>query len=94
MSASDQGITEARLEWWRRASCVLFGVIVLGISAWFGFLSAQVQNNRDSIDGLHVEIASLRELVMINTDAQRDTTMQLATLSGQLEILLRLDPLQ
>ena len=94
MSADEQGIVEARLEWWRRASFVLFGVIVLGIGAWFGILSGQVQDNRNSIDGLYTEIASLRELVTANTQAQRDTTSQLATLTGQLEILLRLDSLE
>lgn len=91
MSANDQGIIEARLEWWRRVSFALVSVIILGVVAWFGFLFAQVQGNRESINGLHVEIASLSELVMVNTQAQRDTTTQLAALTGQLEVLLLLD---
>ena len=94
MSATEQGIIEARLEWWRRASFALVSVIIVGVGAWFALLSTQVQDNRESIDGLHVEIASLRALVVANTQAQRDTTSQLATLTGQLEILVRLDSSQ
>lgn len=94
MSAEERGTIEARLEWWRRASLMLVAVIILGVGAWFGLLSTQVQDNRDSIDGLHSEIASLRVLVSATAQAQRDTTSQLATLTGQLDVLLRLDQLQ
>ncbi len=94
MSAEERGTIEARLEWWRRASLGLVGVIALGVAAWFGVLSGQVQDNRDSIDGLHSEIASLRVLVSATAQAQRDTTSQLAMLTGQLEMLVQLDLLQ
>lgn len=85
---------EARLEWWRRASFILIGVIILGVGAWFGILSAQVQDNHDSIAEIHSDIASLRELVTVSTLAQRDTTAQLAQLTGQIELILRLESAQ
>ena len=89
MSSDDRGANEAQLGFWRRAAFLLMAVIMAGVVGWFVFLGDQVQNNRDSINGLHVEIASLRELVMVNTQAQRDTTTQLAVLTGQLQILVR-----
>ena len=91
MSVKDQGTTEARLEFWRRASFALISVIIAGLGLFFGVLWNQVQDNRGSIAGLHKEIASLSELVMVNTRAQRDTTTQLAALTGQLDVLLLLD---
>lgn len=91
MSANDQGPIEARLEFWRRASFALVSVIIAGLGLFFGVLWNQVQDNRGSIDGLHVKITSLSELVMVNMQAQRDTTTQLAALTGQLDVLLLLD---
>ena len=91
MSANDRDANEAQLGFWRKATFLLMAVIMAGGAGWFAFLGNQVQDNRDSINGLHVEIASLRELVMVNTQAQRDTTTQLAALTGQLELILRLE---
>ena len=91
MSSDDRGTNEAQLGFWRKAAFLLMGIIMAGVAGWFVFLGNQVQDNRESINGLHVEIASLRELVMVNTQAQRDTTTQLAALTGQLELLVRLD---
>lgn len=88
--SAERGAIEARLEWWRRASFVLLGVIILGVGSWFGILSGQVQDNRDSIAGIYNELAGLREVVAANTRAQQDTTLQLAKLTGQLEAIERL----